>query len=168
MTTTQVRHSMNAISIGFFANIMTEGCEKELLLRKLDLLSIVRTEGDWTFVENAITKSQGFVPTAFIAPNMSLNAEDWFFGHLSRQKVALTNFCSLINADSFFDRQKNCFRTPCVNTDAFSSAKVRFAAFVVSCHLLQSNDISVFVDVNSLVGRITHALSFLISEMIRY
>ena len=58
-------------------------------MRKDDLITTVRTEGDWCFVENAITKAQGFVPPSFIAPNMSLSAEPWFFGHLSRQKVPL-------------------------------------------------------------------------------
>ena len=56
-------------------------------MRKDDLITLVRTDGEWCFVENAITKAQGFVPPSFIAPNMSLNAEPWFFGHLTRQKV---------------------------------------------------------------------------------
>ena len=65
----------------------TPGCDKELLLRKSDLLKVIKDEKEWVMVENAITGGQGFVPATFIALNMSLSAEPWFFGNISRQKA---------------------------------------------------------------------------------
>jgi len=65
----------------------TPGCDKELLLRKDDLVKVIRNEGEWTLVENGVTSQQGFVPPAFIAPNLTLEAEPWFFGKISRTKA---------------------------------------------------------------------------------
>ena len=65
----------------------TPGCDKELLLRKGDLLKVIKDEKEWVMVENVITGGQGFVPATFIALNMSLSAEPWFFGNISRQKA---------------------------------------------------------------------------------
>lgn len=58
----------------------------------------MRAEADWTFVENAVTGVQGYVPPAFIAPNLTLEAEPWFFGKISRAKV---RFYHLLPVSSF-------------------------------------------------------------------
>ena len=59
-----------------------------MLMRKDDLIEVVKEEGEWTQVRNLITTATGFVPKSFIAPNMSLSAESWFFGPIARQKVS--------------------------------------------------------------------------------
>jgi hypothetical protein len=63
------------------------GCDKELLLRKDDLVKFVKKDDDWSLVEHAVTGVRGHVPNAFIAPNLTLEAEPWFFGKISRAKV---------------------------------------------------------------------------------
>ena len=42
-------------------------CKSELLLRQDDLLNLLSEDKDWSLVENAVTTTQGFVPTSFIA-----------------------------------------------------------------------------------------------------
>eukprot|EP00042_Codosiga_hollandica_P050868 m.616871 g.616871 ORF g.616871 m.616871 type:complete len:629 (-) comp58172_c0_seq7:292-2178(-) len=60
---------------------------QELLLRKDDLVCVVKDDEEWVLVKNLITLMCGMVPKTFLAPNMSLTAEAWFFGPISRQKA---------------------------------------------------------------------------------
>jgi hypothetical protein len=98
------------------------GCDKELLLRKDDLLKFIQKDDDWSLVENAVTSVRGHVPNAFIAPNLTLEAEPWFFGKISRAKAGSPGILSLhLNTRSL----RSCSRTPCASTAASSSVRVR-------------------------------------------
>lgn len=56
-------------------------------MRKDDLVELVRSEGAWTLVRNCVTGREGMVPASFLAPAYSLEAEPWFFGPITRNKV---------------------------------------------------------------------------------
>jgi len=62
-------------------------CKTELLLRQDDIVILLDQDKDWSLVENAITTSQGYVPTSFIAISSSLESESWFFGKITRSKA---------------------------------------------------------------------------------
>eukprot|EP00729_Bicosta_minor_P009566 gene9566-16737_t len=62
-------------------------CKQELLLRQDDLVNLISGDRDWSLVENAISSSQGYVPSSFIAIAQSLESEPWFFGKVTRGKA---------------------------------------------------------------------------------
>eukprot|EP00041_Stephanoeca_diplocostata_P026008 m.693426 g.693426 ORF g.693426 m.693426 type:complete len:430 (-) comp22872_c1_seq1:157-1446(-) len=62
-------------------------CKQELLLRQEDIVILLSEEKDWSLVENAITTTQGYVPSSFIAIANSLDSEPWFFGKITRSKA---------------------------------------------------------------------------------
>jgi hypothetical protein len=98
------------------------GSAQELLLRKDDLVSIVKDDEEWVLVKNLITLATGFVPKAFIAPNMSLSAEEWFFGPISRQKVGgiASMYCSYVYIAALYlhNRLRSCWAIQCVSMAA--------------------------------------------------
>ena len=54
---------------------------------KDDIVILHEQDKDWALVENAITMSQGYVPSSFVAPAASLDSEAWFFGKITRSKA---------------------------------------------------------------------------------
>eukprot|EP00038_Savillea_parva_P008404 m.176720 g.176720 ORF g.176720 m.176720 type:complete len:669 (+) comp14224_c0_seq1:86-2092(+) len=62
-------------------------CKQELLMRQDDIVILLEEDKDWALVENAISASQGYVPSAFIAIATSLESEPWFFGKITRSKA---------------------------------------------------------------------------------
>ena len=62
-------------------------CKTELLMRQDDIVILHEQDKDWALVENAITMSQGYVPSSFVAPAASLESEAWFFGKITRSKA---------------------------------------------------------------------------------
>ncbi|CAL8083957.1 unnamed protein product [Calicophoron daubneyi] len=60
--------------------------DEELSLDKGDVVAVLNdNDPDWWFVEHMRTGGKGYVPTAFIAPQGSVEAEDWYTSKLSRK-----------------------------------------------------------------------------------
>lgn len=45
------------------------------------------SENDWLHVVHLITKERGYIPGNFVAPEMSVESEDWFFENISRKEA---------------------------------------------------------------------------------
>ncbi|KAF7232584.1 hypothetical protein EG68_10189 [Paragonimus skrjabini miyazakii] len=60
--------------------------EEEISLQKDDTVAVLNdNDSDWWFVEHMSTGNKGYVPTAYIAPQGSVEAEDWYSPRLSRK-----------------------------------------------------------------------------------
>jgi len=62
-------------------------CKQEMLLRQDDVVNMLQDDTDWCLVQNAITQSEGYVPSSFIAMACNLESEVWFFGKITRGKA---------------------------------------------------------------------------------
>ncbi|KAJ8359175.1 hypothetical protein SKAU_G00157000 [Synaphobranchus kaupii] len=58
----------------------------DLSFRKGDRLQIVNnTEGDWWLARSLTTGESGYIPSNYVAPSDSIQAEEWFFGKITRR-----------------------------------------------------------------------------------
>ncbi|KAK0133713.1 Tyrosine-protein kinase Fyn [Merluccius polli] len=59
---------------------------QDLSFRKGEKIQIINsTEGDWWEARSLSSGGSGFIPSNYVAPVHSIQAEDWFFGKLSRK-----------------------------------------------------------------------------------
>ncbi|XP_044512715.1 tyrosine-protein kinase Yes-like [Gracilinanus agilis] len=59
---------------------------EDLGFRKNEIIEVIsKMEGDWWEARAVATGKTGFIPSNFVAPVHSIQAEDWFFGKLSRK-----------------------------------------------------------------------------------
>lgn len=65
----------------FDYNARTEG---DLTFRKGETLHIIDDSGDWWVASSLTTHKEGYIPSNYVAPIKSMDAEDWFFGKISR------------------------------------------------------------------------------------
>uniref|UniRef100_A0AAY4AQF3 Tyrosine-protein kinase n=1 Tax=Denticeps clupeoides TaxID=299321 RepID=A0AAY4AQF3_9TELE len=60
--------------------------EEDLSFRKGEKFQILNsTEGDWWAARSLTTGGTGYIPSNYVAPVDSIQAEDWYFGKLSRK-----------------------------------------------------------------------------------
>uniref|UniRef100_A0A8C6P225 Tyrosine-protein kinase n=1 Tax=Nothobranchius furzeri TaxID=105023 RepID=A0A8C6P225_NOTFU len=60
--------------------------EDDLSFKKGEKLQIVNgTEGDWWDAHSLTTGGSGYIPSNYVAPVDSIQAEDWYFGKLGRK-----------------------------------------------------------------------------------
>ncbi|XP_034436324.1 tyrosine-protein kinase fynb isoform X3 [Hippoglossus hippoglossus] len=60
--------------------------EDDLTFRKGERFQIINsTEGDWWDARSLTTGGSGFIPSNYVAPVDSIQAEDWYFGKLGRK-----------------------------------------------------------------------------------
>ncbi|XP_022619184.1 proto-oncogene tyrosine-protein kinase Src isoform X3 [Seriola dumerili] len=58
----------------------------DLSFRKGERLQIVNnTEGDWWLARSLTTGESGYIPSNYVAPSDSIQAEEWYFGKISRR-----------------------------------------------------------------------------------
>ncbi|XP_072170519.1 tyrosine-protein kinase yes-like [Diadema setosum] len=58
----------------------------DLSFSKGEKLEIINnTDGDWWLAQSTVSGNQGYVPSNYIAPVKSINAEDWYFGKIGRK-----------------------------------------------------------------------------------
>ncbi|XP_013856185.1 proto-oncogene tyrosine-protein kinase Src, partial [Austrofundulus limnaeus] len=58
----------------------------DLSFRKGEHLQIVNnTEGDWWLARSLTTAETGYIPSNFVAPADSIQAEEWYFGKITRR-----------------------------------------------------------------------------------
>ncbi|KAM9799428.1 proto-oncogene tyrosine-protein kinase Src-like isoform 4-T6 [Syngnathus typhle] len=58
----------------------------DLTFRKGDQLQIVNnTEGDWWLARSLTTGGSGYIPSNYVAPSDSIQAEEWYFGRITRR-----------------------------------------------------------------------------------
>ncbi|CAG9818520.1 unnamed protein product, partial [Phaedon cochleariae] len=61
---------------------------QDLSFRKGDRMAVLGdSEGDWLQVEHLGTKDRGYVPGNYVAPELSVRSEDWFFENISRKEA---------------------------------------------------------------------------------
>ncbi|RXN14080.1 tyrosine- kinase Fyn isoform X3 [Labeo rohita] len=62
------------------------GTEDDLSFRKGEKFQIINsTEGDWWDARSLTTGGTGYIPSNYVAPVDSIQAEDWYFGKLGRK-----------------------------------------------------------------------------------
>lgn len=62
--------------------------EEDLALKKGDkLLAINMSDGDWWEAQKVGTNDKGFIPSNYVAPWKSIEAEDWYHGNISRTEA---------------------------------------------------------------------------------
>ncbi|XP_076839929.1 proto-oncogene tyrosine-protein kinase Src isoform X2 [Brachyhypopomus gauderio] len=58
----------------------------DLSFRKGERLQIVNnTEGDWWLARSLTTGQSGYIPSNYVAPSDSIQAEEWYFGKITRR-----------------------------------------------------------------------------------
>ncbi|XP_061541830.1 proto-oncogene tyrosine-protein kinase Src isoform X4 [Phycodurus eques] len=58
----------------------------DLSFRKRERIQIVNnTEGDWWLARSLITGESGYIPSNYVAPSDSIQAEEWYFGKITRR-----------------------------------------------------------------------------------
>uniref|UniRef100_A0A6I8NEV4 Tyrosine-protein kinase n=1 Tax=Ornithorhynchus anatinus TaxID=9258 RepID=A0A6I8NEV4_ORNAN len=61
--------------------------ETDLSFRKGERLQIVNsTEGDWWLAHSLTSGETGYIPSNYVAPSDSIQAEEWFFGKITRRE----------------------------------------------------------------------------------
>uniref|UniRef100_A0A0N5BRC9 Tyrosine-protein kinase n=1 Tax=Strongyloides papillosus TaxID=174720 RepID=A0A0N5BRC9_STREA len=68
--------------------------DEDLSFKKNELLEILNEmqNGDWWYARSLVTNKTGFIPSNYVAPEKSIDAEPWYFGSLRRidgEKVLL-------------------------------------------------------------------------------
>uniref|UniRef100_A0A8C5B7K6 non-specific protein-tyrosine kinase n=1 Tax=Gadus morhua TaxID=8049 RepID=A0A8C5B7K6_GADMO len=64
--------------------------EDDLSFRKGEKFQILNSiEGDWWEARSLTTGGTGYIPSNYVAPVDSIQAEDWYFGKLGRKDVAV-------------------------------------------------------------------------------
>ncbi|KAL3275725.1 hypothetical protein HHI36_020473 [Cryptolaemus montrouzieri] len=60
----------------------------DVSFKKGDRMEVIDdSEGDWLNVVHLITKEKGYIPSNFVAAEMSVESEDWFFEKISRKEA---------------------------------------------------------------------------------
>lgn len=58
---------------------------EDLTFRKGERLQIIdNTDSDWWLAKSLTTYQEGYIPSNYVAPELSVNAQDWFFGKIKR------------------------------------------------------------------------------------
>lgn len=61
--------------------------ETDLSFKKGERLQIVNnTEGDWWLAHSLSTGQTGYIPSNYVAPSDSIQAEEWYFGKITRRE----------------------------------------------------------------------------------
>ncbi|KAI6074183.1 Proto-oncogene tyrosine-protein kinase Src [Aix galericulata] len=61
--------------------------ETDLSFKKGERLQIVNnTEGDWWLAHSLTTGQTGYIPSNYVAPSDSIQAEEWYFGKITRRE----------------------------------------------------------------------------------
>ncbi|MEQ2285965.1 hypothetical protein AMECASPLE_037317 [Ameca splendens] len=56
-----------------------------LTFRLFLLLSFLCREGDWWLARSLTTGESGYIPSNYVAPSDSIQAEEWYFGKITRR-----------------------------------------------------------------------------------
>uniref|UniRef100_A0A8C8BVB8 Tyrosine-protein kinase n=1 Tax=Otus sunia TaxID=257818 RepID=A0A8C8BVB8_9STRI len=61
--------------------------ETDLSFKKGERLQIINnTEGDWWLAHSLTTGQTGYIPSNYVAPSDSIQAEEWYFGKITRRE----------------------------------------------------------------------------------
>ncbi|XP_028138509.1 tyrosine-protein kinase Src64B [Diabrotica virgifera virgifera] len=61
---------------------------QDVSFRKGDRMEVIDdSEGDWLKVIHLVTKEKGYIPGNYVAPEQSVESEDWFFENISRKEA---------------------------------------------------------------------------------
>ncbi|NP_001274717.1 tyrosine-protein kinase STK [Hydra vulgaris] len=61
---------------------------EDLSFKKGERLQIINTaDGDWWYARSLITNSEGYIPSTYVAPEKSYEAEEWYFGDVKRAEA---------------------------------------------------------------------------------
>nr|CDS23729.1 tyrosine protein kinase Fyn [Echinococcus granulosus] len=83
-----VHHSLGKNSSKYFVAIFDykARCEGDLTVHKGDAVVMLdRSDTDWWLVENATTHQHGYVPSAYLAEENSIEVFEWYFREISRK-----------------------------------------------------------------------------------
>lgn len=79
--------------------------EEDLGFRKGEKLDILNnTDGDWWLAKSTVNGREGYVPSNYIAPLESINAEDWYFGKIGRKDAEKRLLAPGLNVGTFIVR----------------------------------------------------------------
>jgi len=61
---------------------------EDLSFKKGERLQIINTaDGDWWYARSLVTNSEGYIPSTYVAPEKSYEAEDWYHGDIKRSEA---------------------------------------------------------------------------------
>ncbi|XP_060535161.1 tyrosine-protein kinase Src64B isoform X2 [Cylas formicarius] len=61
---------------------------QDVSFKKGDRMEVLDdSDGDWLMVVHLTTKERGYIPGNFVAPELSVESEDWFFENISRKEA---------------------------------------------------------------------------------
>jgi len=61
---------------------------EDLSFKKSERLQIINTaDGDWWYARSLVTNKEGYIPSTYVAPEKSYEAEDWYFGEVKRAEA---------------------------------------------------------------------------------
>lgn len=86
----------------FDYNARTEG---DLTFRKGDTLHIIDDSGDWWIAKFLTSNQEGYIPSNYVAPVKTIDAEDWFFGKISRSDAFNRLYSNGIQKGTFLVRE---------------------------------------------------------------
>ncbi|XP_058247919.1 tyrosine-protein kinase fynb isoform X1 [Hemibagrus wyckioides] len=87
-THTGVLHTQRAAGVTLFVALYDyeARAEDDLTFRKGEKFQIINnTEGDWWEARSLTTGGSGYIPSNYVAPVDSIQAEEWYFGKLGRK-----------------------------------------------------------------------------------
>jgi len=62
--------------------------DEDLSFKKGERLQIINTsDGDWWYARSLQTNREGYIPSTYVAPEKSYEAEDWYFGDIKRAEA---------------------------------------------------------------------------------
>ncbi|XDC61326.1 hypothetical protein R6Z07M_012508 [Ovis aries] len=99
--------------------------ETDLSFKKGERLQIVNnTEGDWWLAHSLSTGQTGYIPSNYVAPSDSIQAEEWYFGKITRRESERL----LLNAENprgtFLVRESETTKGAyCLSVSDFDNAK---------------------------------------------
>jgi len=61
---------------------------EDLSFKKGERLQIINTaDGDWWYARSLQTNKEGYIPSTYVAPEKSYEAEEWYFGEIKRAEA---------------------------------------------------------------------------------
>ncbi|XP_060769517.1 tyrosine-protein kinase Fyn-like isoform X2 [Neoarius graeffei] len=107
-THTGVLHTQRAAGVTLFVALYDyeARAEDDLSFRKGEKFQIINnTEGDWWEAHSLTTGQSGYIPSNYVAPVDSIQAEEWYFGKLGRKDAERQLFSSGNQRGSYLIRE---------------------------------------------------------------
>ncbi|CAO2577991.1 Proto-oncogene tyrosine-protein kinase Src [Lemmus lemmus] len=99
--------------------------ETDLSFKKGERLQIVNnTEGDWWLAHSLSTGQTGYIPSNYVAPSDSIQAEEWYFGKITRRESERLLLSAENPRGTFLVRESETTKGAyCLSVSDFDNAK---------------------------------------------